>query len=244
MTLRIYIPTLGRPNSQEAYNQLDAAGLKPVLVLDETDAAPYTGYRQLRVAVKGIAQKRQAIVEHAGKRKFAMLDDDIVIKAVDFDMLEKCEISLPSSARLTQEFERAEDLLDQYAHGGVHTRHFVNYAKQPYELNRGYYRQVAFFNPKLMGRVPRYTGETAEDVRFMVALLEQGLDYFIMTSCCMTEVKDKALPTHFRQEQKNKDMRDLGDEYPKFVRATKDGRITLSYAGILKAAKHRNTVNV
>lgn len=237
--MRIFIPTLGRSCEQRAYVQLTSAGLEPVLVVNKTDPADYASYNHVRVNAKGIAPVRQAVVQLAGRDKFAMFDDDMTLNAVDIEPNGKCSIYEPTPKRLASEIKKIDKLLDKYAHGGVHTRHFVNYARQPYELNRGYLRSVVFFNPALMKTVPRYEGYSAEDVRFMIGLLQQGLDYFIVTSCCMIEKKSKAVPTHFTQEKKNADMLVLGAEYPKHVRPTRDGRITLSYAGILKEAKKR-----
>lgn len=237
--MKIYIPTLGRPDEQPAYEQLNRAGLEPWLVVDKSDCSDYSRYRSLEASVRGIAEKRQWIVEHAGRQKFCMIDDDMTIGIV-YRSGDVCTIDRhPTPGKVRGQFEAANKLLNTFAHGGVHTRHFVNYAKQPYETNRGYYRQIMFFNPALVPRMPAYVGYTAEDVRFKIALLEQGLDYFIMTSCCMLETKAKSLPTHFTQDSKNKDMRALGAEYPDHVRKTKDGRITLSYSGILKAAKKK-----
>lgn len=247
--MKLYIPTRGRPDEQPAYEQLDAAGLKPILVVDKDEYEKnnqYVGKTCLVFPGGGIAAKRQFIVDHAGDSKFGMIDDDMEIHAVDETLTvspqgatpkTKCVISLPDTERILSEFGYVEALLEEFAHGGVHTRHFVNYAKKPYTVDVGYYRQVMFFNPKLMPLKPSYVGNTAEDVRFMLALLRQGLSYFIMTSCCMVERKAKSLPTHFTQSGKDKDMVELAKEFPKFVRVTKDGRVTLSYAAILKAAK-------
>lgn len=235
--MKIFIPTLGRPDEQLAYQQLVNAGAAPILVVDETEQADYTKFRHVRVSVVGIAAKRQAILEMAAGEKFAMFDDEMTINRVDF-VDGKCVIAIPTPRRVAAELNKAERLLDKFAHGGVHTRHFVNYAKQPYETNRGYIRGgLGFFNPALMPKVPRFEGNSAEDVRFMIGLLRQGLDYFLLTSCCMVEVKSKTLRSHWTQEEKNADMRTLADENKKYARATKDGRLTLTYAGILKDAK-------
>lgn len=243
MAMQIYIPTLGRsePIEQPAYAQLSAAGLNPLLVVDKTDKADYSGFNCLRANVKpGIAAKRQWILAHAlaNSVKFCQFDDDMTISAVDM-VDDKCVISKASNARVRQEMNRAEKLLDKYAHGGVHTRHFVNHAKKPFILNRGYIRQIGFYNPALMPKVPKYTGRTAEDVRFMVDCLEQGLDYFMLTSCCMIEIKSANLPSHFTQLDKNVDMIEFTSQYPQFVRDTADGRVTMAYALLLRAAKQR-----
>lgn len=240
--MKLFIPTLGRPGVEEqlAYKQLNDAGLEPTLVLDASDPSDYAGFRNVRVKVRGIAAKRQAILEMAKGEKFGMFDDEVTINRVDI-VEGKCLIGVPTPRRVAAEIKKANKLLNQYAHVGVFpTRQFINYAKQPYTLNNGYIRGgLCFFNPKLMPVVPRFEGNSAEDVRFMIALLEQGLDYAIMTSCHMREIKSKTLYSHWTQEEKNADMRTLGEEYPNFTRPTKDGRITLTYAGILKAAKKR-----
>lgn len=238
--MRIYIPTLGRPNEQHAYTQLRTAGLDPTLVIDESDESDYDDYQFVRVGVKGIAAKRQACLHMARGRKFAMIDDDITFNRAD--MVEgKLVTGVPTPRRLALEFKNIDKLLNTFAHVGIYpTRQFINYAKQPYTTNNGYIRGGAcFFNPALMPVVPRFEGHSAEDVRFMIALLEQGLDYAIVTSLYVNEIKSKTLPSHWNQEQKNKDMHQLASEHPRFARPLKDGRVTLTYAGILKAAKRR-----
>lgn len=242
--MQFYIPTKGRPDEQPAYDQLEEAGLKPVLVVDRSEHDLYLDTARLILTVPdgGIAAKRQHIINHAlkqGHHKICVLDDDMEIHAVDKTAVDKATTFRPGSFRLRVEVAAIDELLEVYAHGGIHTRHFVNYAKQPHELNRGYYRQIMFFNLARMPRIPKYVGHTAEDVRFMIALLEQGLDYFIATSCCMKEIKSKVLKTHFTQGDKDKDMRALAAEYPTAARELKDGRVTLSYAKILKKAKKR-----
>lgn len=240
--MKVYIPTRSRPNSQRAHAQMTAAGLKPILVVDEDQLDLYKGFKVVPTAKGGgIAGARQTALAHAGKAKHAVFDDDTTLAAVDVDRRtgKVTIVNEPTPKRVAQEMERAEDMLDSFAHGGVHTRHFVNYAAQPFVTNRGYPRQIMFFNPRLIPTLPEYVGETAEDVIFFIKCLEQGLDYFLLTSCCMIEKKSKEVRTHFTQEGKNKDMLALGAQYEKYVRPTADGRITLSYSKILKDAKAR-----
>jgi hypothetical protein len=110
-------------------------------------------------------------------------------------------------------------------------------------MNRGYYRQIMAFNPRLWGKpAPTYGGNTAEDVRFMLQLLERGLDYFLITSACMIENVPRGQAktwSHWTQEEKNKDMIDLAARYKEHCFINADGRPGLRYAAILKAAKKR-----
>lgn len=237
----IYIPTRSRPNTQRAYDQMERAGFEPMLVIDDDQKALYKGKRFITTpAGGGIAGARQRALSHAGKRKHVVFDDDTTIASVDMEG-EKCAINNdPSPARVRKEIARADKLLDTHAHGGIHTRHFVNHAKKPVIFNRGYPRQIMFFNPALMPVIPKYVGRTAEDVIFFLKCLDQGLDYFLLTSCCMIEKKSAELRTHFNQEMKNEDMVELvGRRYAEFVKPTRDGRITIGYARVLKAAKAR-----
>ena len=248
--MKIYIPTHGRADGpQSAYHQLDAAGLSPYLVVDKSEMHDgYKKYRTVLAPVRGIAQKRQWIVDLAGKEKFVQVDDDMMVAMVEHEN-GKCKIIKDPKPKLVrQQFDLMEDLLDEYAHGGFHTRAFVNHAAQPYVLNRGYYRQIMGFNPRLWGLpAPRYVGHTAEDVRFMLTMLERGLDYFLITSSCMIEVVpkgEKKTWSHFTQDEKNRDMAELAREYEQHAFRNPDGRWGLRYAGILKAAKRRNERNV
>lgn len=243
--MKFYIPTRSRPNTQRAYAQLTAAGFTDVwLVVDRDQEALYRPICPKLVLSPigcGIAGARQAALRHAGQDKHAVFDDDTTLGAVDENIVTgKCTIdNEPDPKRVRAELLSAAKLLDTFAHGGVHTRHFVNYAERPYITNRGYPRQIMFFNPRLIAELPKYRGRTAEDVRFFLACLEQGLDYFLLTSCCMIEKKSADIKTHFNQEMKNEDMLELGEQYKKYVRPTADGRITLGYAQILKDAKKR-----
>ena len=242
--MKIYIPTRSRPNSQRAYDQLEAAGLKPILVVHEDQRNLYAVHKRRTIyspPACGIAAARQFILQHAGNAKHATFDDDTTLALVEEDPITgKCAIvNDPQPADLRRQIEHADELLETFAHGGVHTRHFVNYAKKPFTVNRGYPRQIMFYNPKLLMTRPSFEGNTAEDVRFFISCLRQGLDYFIMTSCCMIEKPSAELKTHFTQEGKNKDMLQMVEDMDlhEFVRPTADGRITLSYSRILKQAK-------
>lgn len=249
--LKIYIPTHGRADGpQSAYHQLEAAGLEPMLVVDRSEADKYDSkkYSFYAADVRGIAQKRQWIVDHAGKKKFVQIDDDMTIAMVHH-VDGRCLIQKDPPPRILKaEFALLDSLLDDYAHGGFHTRAFVNHAAQPYITNRGYYRQIMAFNPRLWGMpAPRYVGNTAEDVRFMLQIIERGLDYFLITSSCMIEVVPKGQKqtwSHWTQDEKNKDMVKLAQEYKQFAFQNPDGRWGLRYAAILKAAKQRNERNV
>lgn len=244
--LDIYIPTHGRADGpQTAYTQLEAAGLRPTLVADASEPQQgYRGRRTLFAPVRGIAPKRQWIADRSHGRKFMMIDDDIQLASVTHKD-DKCVIDKePSGSLLQVHISAIEVLLEEYAHGGVHTRHFVNYQKQPYIENRGYYRQIMAFNPRLFPQnpPPRFRGTTAEDVRYMLDLLDQGKDYFIYTALCMIEVVprgQKKTWSHWDQQLKNEDMTRLTAQYMNHRFITADGRYALRYANILKDAKKR-----
>tara|TARA_R110002110_G_scaffold145775_1_gene335313 strand:- start:1559 stop:2287 length:729 start_codon:yes stop_codon:yes gene_type:complete len=234
--MQIFVPTLGRPDHQPAYEQLKAAELDPLLVVDLFDPADYTRYSHIRVQCRGIAEKRQAILEHANGLKFMVIDDDITVrKVVQKNAGAKCKIHNASPDDIRKFMIQADKLLDFYAHGGIHPRAFVNKVPKPHCLNRTYYRQLMFFNPALFIRTPKYTGETAEDIRFMIELLEQCLDYFIITNFCMTE-KEPEKEERWSEETRRADMESLAKLYP-HRRLEKSGRVSLNFRQILKNAK-------
>lgn len=256
--MKIYIPTRGRwhPWEQRGYRQLEDAGMKPVLVVDSDEKEHYGDYRHVVMPdhtvdvnpLERISVKRQYIIEltkqeliQFGDGKVAQVDDDVTIATVKFGSDNMtCKINdLPSKDEIQAEYGIANELLDKYAHGGVHTRHFVNSAPRKVQLNRGYYRQISFFNLSKMKPIPRYGGGGSEDVKFMIELLNQGLDYFILTSCCMVEKQAKRLPSHFTQEQKDLDFKEVWDKHAAYVKHLRNGRVTLSYSKILKDAKKR-----
>lgn len=240
--MRVYIPTRGRPSEQPAYHQLEAAGLGPTLVVDNDEAHLYREYRSIAIPRGSIAFKRQFILEHAAGAKFAQVDDDVVFHRVSFTG-SQCRILTPEPGDLRYDFAQAESDLSAWAHGGIHQRSFVNSAPRQMALNRGYYRQVIFMNPELVRshgkQMPRYEGHGSEDLKFMVKLLEMGFDYFILTSCCISEKRSKELPSHFTQEQKDADLAETWARHAHHTKNLKNGRKTLSFSGILKEAKSK-----
>lgn len=238
--IRIYIPTHNRNTEQRAYHQLDQAGLRPVLVVDVTDDADYKGFRVLRASVKGIAQKRQWILDHAGPLLHVQVDDDITFSLVEH-VGGKCLISPASNKQCKHLFEElAPAMLETFAHGGMHTRHFVNGKAQPYVQNSGYYRQVAFFNPRLFkGEVAYWPAKlkTSEDISIMLQLIRQQLPWFLITQYCMVEKEPRGQPQTWSQELKDKDYKAFihANKLEPYLRHMKN-RSVLSWSAIYKAA--------
>lgn len=76
----IFILTRGRPERQITAGQLKKAGIDFTYVVSKNDdTRKELGGKQLVFDVKGISDKRQAVLDHA-KGKMVMLDDDVYFK--------------------------------------------------------------------------------------------------------------------------------------------------------------------
>lgn len=240
--LLIGIPTLGRAHHQLTYQQLESAGYKPVLFVDDDEDADYGDMRTIRVRAQNISDKRQRIMEWAGNRKVLQADDDLIISTVKHvpnpkhPDRTKCLIKRATNRDIVRMVNRLSKLLDKYAHGGVHVRHYVNFADYPQLINKRYYRQMMAFNPSKFIEPIDYepTWNTGEDIRFKIKLLEQGLDYFILTNFCYHEDEPEDYE-RWSTEEKMRDMQDLFNRYP--TRTLKDGRKSVLYHRIIKEAK-------
>lgn len=209
--MRIYIPTVRKPEQMLAYWQLLEAGLRPIVVVDKM-MQQYEGADTLAIGRKvNIAQKRQFIMEHAGMQPFCMVDDDLVFRKVQHNG--RIRACMPSE--LWALFSvLIPDLLKRYAHGGVHPRLFVNSTLAygyPYCTTRRHYRQVLCYNPKLFNSPVAYPTDTAcsEDIWALVQLCMQGLDWFLITGYVTEEKEPKREPDRWTMTYKYRVIRRL-----------------------------------
>jgi hypothetical protein len=223
---------------QISYWQLEDAGLKPVLVVDESDPYHYRKFRHVRVRVKGIAAKRQWILdETAGPH--AQLDDDLILNKVT----RSGTVKLATKKELQYLFtEMLPSLMEKFAHGGLHGRGFVNYAAKqhyPYAVNRGRYFRFLAYNRSRFVKPLQFRSsknKTAEDVYSQIDLAMQGLEWFTVVSYCYAE-KEYG-PERWTQEQKKADNDEVMTHYDLPDRFIK--RNIINPLALLKEAKHGN----
>lgn len=217
--MNIYIPTIRARQYQTTFNQLNAAGLRPILVPDEqcfmgdnTIDAQVLTFPKLKG--KGIAAKRQAIMEYEGAKPFCMIDDDIVLQRVRKDG----HIVPAKAQELKRLFTKTlPRLLTKYAHGGIGQRLFINSTFDngyPYHVTRGHYRQVLCMNPALFKRPVNYEFDSCEDLWMFTQLCMEGLDWFTYNGFCINERNSKAAPPTWSMEHKSRVMREIFARVP------------------------------
>lgn len=209
--MRIYIPTVRPPHQHMSFWQLANAGLEPILVTDER-----TPGASLHTGKVSIAEKRQFILAHAGKRKFCMIDDDILIKR----MLSNGKIVNAAPADIRKLFLKTMPaLLDKYAHGGIHPRLWAApTVRRRYAVSVGHYRQALFYNPMLFNAPLRFEGNTGEDIWALAQLCMQGLDWFVYNGCIIEEHEPKGEPDRWTMQEKYDDVKVIAARlHPAFV---------------------------
>jgi hypothetical protein len=189
--VNIYIPTYLRAHAQPFYMQCVRAGFEPLLLVDKTDPQDYSQYFHRRIAVRGIAQKREWIARHADGIH-VVADDDLLLLRVTREGR-----TLPATPADVREcMARITKLARHYPHGAVHRRAFVNSAAHlNYKVNTGGYGSLLFYNKDLWKRKPvfRVHGipEALEDLCSQLALFKQGLPFVILTTHATKEVHEK-----------------------------------------------------
>lgn len=180
----IIIPTCGRPNTQHTLRQLLAAGLHPIVVVqnheltDYQRALPKGDYTlvQLPPTIKTIAPTRQYILEHVGvDDKFVMVDDDLYFYKRRLDDPTKLEDITPGE--LTDAFTALEDALDlkKVAHAGFAPREGANRCTDKTITNTRIMRVLAYRRSILSQYGLRFdTMEVMEDFHMALQLLELG----------------------------------------------------------------------
>ena len=237
--MRVFIPTRGRYGEQHTLAALLDAGVDAWLVVDPDDEPMVSASYPNKIVLDkpgGIGDKRQAVLDLCQDPKLVMVDDDVRFHTVQDG---RTWSSTPSE--VSSLFALIEETLDQFAHGGVHSRLFVNQKPQPYVNSRSIYRQILCYNRALMPEVPRFSGnEGDEDTRYFLSLLDLGLEYFVITKFCFSERRSRVLPSHFSDSFKRQSTEKLvsSGKYAPYARRTRFGH-TLDFPRILADAKRR-----
>lgn len=243
--MKIYVPSRDRPDAQHTAAQLRDAGVPFVIVRSHSDESRYPDYAdQLFFDVRGIADKRQKIMEHAREwshdGKFVMIDDDVEFRRVLQDE-HVCVTTKTTPAETRLLMSRVETLLDQYAIVGIAIRFMIDRAEKPLLLNSGRMVHFLAYNLDLMrGPPPRWDRlSTCEDFDFTMQLVSRGLPRAMITDHCLHEVGGHASAggcSHFRSpELEIENNRRLMELWPDYVSVTPGtNKIRISWRKLAK----------
>lgn len=121
--MNLYIPTAGRPLSQRTFSLLpDELRVRTKMVVTPEDEDAYAkvwGNEHILVTnVKGIALKRDFILDFAEEKNLVMLDDDITIQRLrPGGKITNCD-----PGEILEAFDWLDTKLDSYAHAGFAVR--------------------------------------------------------------------------------------------------------------------------
>ena len=190
---KIYIPTMGRSDTQITYDRLPKTYQKKVIfIIPKSEWKLMTklyGDNQLLATpnkIKGIAATREFICKHAGKTRFSMVDDDVVFYRrnqkyySDFDKKSNMDKSkrIATESDLDEMFALFDKWMDEgYIHIG-HRRANLPPCKKSYS-------DICFFNSihhidgkklsKIIDEIDWTFCEVGEDAHFMFEYLSKGL---------------------------------------------------------------------
>lgn len=179
--MKIYIPTRGRATKQITLSKLpEIARANTYLVVPKDEARAYA-YPRLMITpreIQGISQVRQWILENAETDKIAILDDDIRFKTRNGRTRNGAwKYATAQPDEIKQLFYLAENLLDNFGHGGiVHPQEGWS-TDQPLAFNQRCY-DAAFYNLKTINGSASFRLPLMEDFDFTLQLLSNGLPNF------------------------------------------------------------------
>jgi hypothetical protein len=177
MTMKIYIPTRGRPEQQRTAEALESAGIDATLVLSKDDEENYftEGVSCITVKASDIATKRQRILELSPKGKILMLDDDLTFytRKPDGNFVKADKRGIQ---RIIKWFSHA---LSDHAHAGL-TDKFMGQSKRRGVQNHGRYNQALGYNTKLFpSPAPKFRVAINEEHDMHLQLATRGLEPII-----------------------------------------------------------------
>lgn len=199
--MRIYIPSMGRANITQTYKNLPPQLQKRAMyVVPRSEEAAYhaAGFPAISPpdSVKRIAATRQWIVEEHIRQfgestdKLCMLDDDLSFHVCD-TKTGKYRSARNEPMEVVRGFQRLEELLDVYAHGGIAMKLGSNRFKFPgvAVFNTRACRAIAFRASILKQHWPHTKfGKVAvqDDFHATLTLMELGYENAIVT-CIVQE---------------------------------------------------------
>lgn len=258
MIERIYIPTVRRADKQFTYENLPASlQERVVMVIDPAERHLYRypcQYLELPDHIIGawtqLAMTRKFIHQHAGAIKYAMIDDDLIIRKRNTKYIGGAS-DMPSSKRdatsaeIMQLFETASAWLDEDGFGIVGlSDDGVPPAKSEYSDTKGVFNCL-FLDGRMIAEViddADTSIRVAEDVLFLFECLSRGINTrmaneFLATNKSLgRELKgrrpvwegmfDKMPKDHFQTAEHYDALRHIADRFPEGMKIfEKDGRM-------------------
>ena len=193
----LYIPTMGRTDTQVTYDNLPQKYRDMVLfVIPHHERNDYKyDKKQLLVTpkdIKGIAATREFICRHAGEKRFSMIDDDVIFYRrnqkyyVDYKKTSNMD---KSKRQMTeQDFDEMFELFNKWMDDGyIH----IGHRRANLPPSRKSYDDICFFNSihhidgkklkPIIDMINWTFCEVGEDANFMFEYLSRG---FINRKSC------------------------------------------------------------
>ena len=185
--MNIYIPTRGREDKQKAIYALPPEIQKIAYLMCDSDRLDLLRSHNPDVNIediglsKNIAQKRRAVLQHAGGQKFLMFDDKTTFKKRIDGKLIKMETVEDWNKMMAE----VEEKLDEYPWVGISPQAGNNRVEEyGKEIARSY---TAFgINPKLLGDIRfdglynKYDVPLYEDFYVLLKMFTTGLKNFVI----------------------------------------------------------------
>lgn len=229
--MNILIPTYGRVERQETLRQLLAAGLNPILVVQERELDLYAEHHggdvvimALPDTIRTIAPTRQYILDVLAEDRFCMVDDDLYFYARRKDDRTKLREITP--LELHAAFDDMDNVLKAYSHAGFAAREGANRNTHEFMENTRIMRVLGYNRGALNEHGIRFDQmEVMEDFHVALSLLERGLPNLVLNNYAHNQAGgsgDSGGCSHFRTpELQARNAQLLADLHPGFVKVTK-----------------------
>ena len=192
MIERIYIPTIRRCNTQITFENLPKElQQKVVMVIESSEKSLYNydcDYLEIPDSIVGswtqLSQTRKLIHQHAGKIKYAMLDDDMVVHKRNtkyFNGISDMEKSKRKAfpEEIIRLYETASQWLDKDDIGIVGlSKNYLPPTDTEYSDTKGVYSYIFLDGKKISNVVDKIDDSTrvAEDMLFLFTCLDNGIN--------------------------------------------------------------------
>lgn len=224
--MRIYIHTLGRPDSQPTLIYLRAGGANPTLVVQPHEAQSYRQvYKSSPILVlpkeiKGLSPTRQWLLENCDERFMVLCDDDLRFSRKDPN--DRTKLVEPKGQDMSDMLDMMRSKLQRFAHVGISAREGNNRKTEPVQFNERMMRVLAYDREKVppscrFDRVP-----CKQDFDMTLQLLRAGRKNCVIYEFAQDQVAGSNARggcASYRTEQMADDAaRELKRLHPDFVR--------------------------
>ena len=232
--MKIYIPSLGRPNNQKAYDNLPSfLQEKTVLVVQPHENHLYSNYPIVVLPEDdyGISNTRKYIMELGHGEIFAMMDDDVIVK-------ERTPNMSPTKRPMTEDsWKHLIDTTMEWLESDVNFVSLMQGNLPPrgkdYADNSASCALVFYDGKKIptTNEFNWFPDLLAEDAHIHLQLLLKGYNNRVWQKYCCTQLSySKGGCESFRSlDMMNKSHEKLVEQYPDVVKwFTKDGKQLIS----------------